>query len=1195
MTAPTDETSVGGIVAHLRIAGGPEWARELEEAQRRAEALGRVNPVVRITTNQAALQADLAALRARLEALGNENTTLRFDLTAAQRQIEELQRRTGRQGGIAGRDFGAQFSRGLRETLAAIPDIEVDADTSDVDRQLQEVRAQMEALSRQRIGVDISAEDAMRAMAALQGELQALRAQSTDIDVQFNTAAATARIARLQAQLNGLSVTPNVDQGQFATRLARAIREASAALPKIDVDADSTPAQRELAEIRARMVALGQQKIGVDISAADAAAKLRALQVELDHLSHKAKDDLQIRVDTAAAAAKLAALHVQMNGLNGASRVGTSGGIGSGPLIFGAIIAGASLAGPLVGAATAGVLGLTGALGGAALAYKGLADAEARETSTGQKLRAQFKGIGAELSQLQVVAADRAAPGVLGALGKIRAYMPSLQGPIAGLARHLGQALNIGAGGTVTALRVMQPLLEDGGKGAEFLAQKWADFAGSPKFAEFVAYARRELPEVAEDLGDITEGLVDTAVALEPIGTGILDITAKLMRGVDTALDFGGAVADAARKGASLFNDPISRRSGGDEDRRNAAVKQAAQAAGMVAEYERRAAVARQRAAEATKAQESTLQALATRYGTTVPTLQAVIEAEGKTADQLAMTTLAMQRQNDVSGLLKLALDELSGKQLTSAQTQNAFDQAVISGARALESQKEATKDLAAEHRHAATSVTGLSEAAVANRGNLLSQVTAAMAAAGASGDLARSSDAAKARLAVLRQQIIDNAVAHGANREEVTKFINTFLDLNKLKPARTTAEFNADAARARIAEFRSFLNTLPKSIRQGVLVHGIESAEYQLQLLARNRTARINVVTSGGVSYQQSVGGRQAFADGGTVQGPGGPREDKVLMWASPGEEVINAAAAGRHRALLKAINAGKFADGGTVGSGIYTLTPTLTESRAKAKAKAKKTKTAKPKVITDAITVTAGGGQAYGIASFIRGQIPSVAQATRLLSLAVDNAFTLKGMQARVAAIRANLTRMREEQQSLASGVSTKLAEGADPAQFGSIGNYTAYLQAKAAQNENYGTTLAKLRGSGAIPADLLARFAKDGPSPILDSLAGGSRSDIAALVKANERFDRSVHGGSRQAAAIYGPPIARDTANLSRALAQSARTETAIVNAVLQLARITNKPIEVKLDGKRIAHAQFAGGELQGVINDLRRLLVTGRSGD
>lgn len=60
------------------------------------------------------------------------------------------------------------------------------------------------------------------------------------------------------------------------------------------------------------------------------------------------------------------------------------------------------------------------------------------------------------------------------------------------------------------------------------------------------------------------------------------------------------------------------------------------------------------------------------------------------------------------------------------------------------------------------------------------------------------------------------------------------------------------------------------------------------------------------------------AFADGGQISGPGGPRTDSILAAVSNGEFIVNADAAKKNLALLHAINDNKvprFADGGIVG----------------------------------------------------------------------------------------------------------------------------------------------------------------------------------------------------------------------------------------------------------------------------------------
>jgi tape measure domain-containing protein len=65
--------------------------------------------------------------------------------------------------------------------------------------------------------------------------------------------------------------------------------------------------------------------------------------------------------------------------------------------------------------------------------------------------------------------------------------------------------------------------------------------------------------------------------------------------------------------------------------------------------------------------------------------------------------------------------------------------------------------------------------------------------------------------------------------------------------------------------------------------------------------------------------GGPVKLAGGGSVRGPGGPRDDKIPAMLSDGEYVVNAAATKKNRALLEAINSGRVlrrADGGMVSA---------------------------------------------------------------------------------------------------------------------------------------------------------------------------------------------------------------------------------------------------------------------------------------
>jgi Prophage tail length tape measure protein len=73
-------------------------------------------------------------------------------------------------------------------------------------------------------------------------------------------------------------------------------------------------------------------------------------------------------------------------------------------------------------------------------------------------------------------------------------------------------------------------------------------------------------------------------------------------------------------------------------------------------------------------------------------------------------------------------------------------------------------------------------------------------------------------------------------------------------------------------------------------------------------------------VSTIQSVQfNAQGKKDGGFIAGPGGPRDDRVPIWASNGEFIVNAAATRKNRPLLEALNdntPSRYRDGGIVAA---------------------------------------------------------------------------------------------------------------------------------------------------------------------------------------------------------------------------------------------------------------------------------------
>lgn len=106
-----------------------------------------------------------------------------------------------------------------------------------------------------------------------------------------------------------------------------------------------------------------------------------------------------------------------------------------------------------------------------------------------------------------------------------------------------------------------------------------------------------------------------------------------------------------------------------------------------------------------------------------------------------------------------------------------------------------------------------------------------------------------------------------------------------------------------------------------------LAQAALQAAILGEGPLAKLFGWTTPLISF--SSGGLPALAEGGDIQapigggklyGPGGGTDDKVLMWGSSGEFMMNARATAQYRHLLEAMNAGAvipaLASGGAIGA---------------------------------------------------------------------------------------------------------------------------------------------------------------------------------------------------------------------------------------------------------------------------------------
>lgn len=302
-------------------------------------------------------------------------------------------------------------------------------------------------------------------------------------------------------------------------------------------------------------------------------------------------------------------------------------------------------------------------------------------------------------------------------------------------------------------------------------------------------------------------------------------------------------------------------------------------------EFERRFNEAKGQTGTTLDAQSGKLSALAGMYGTNVSALAGAEEAERKTADQLALTTLQMQLQNDAGGLLKMQLDLLAGKSLSFEQAQNSFERQLISSTQSIQTNGAA--------------IEGNSEAAVNNRGNLLQLVTSAQLSAEAFGTMTGKSEDARQKLIDQRQAIIDNAVANGQNRDAVIRYIDSIMKIPASVPP---TKVSVDEASAAAAEARLQALAARRTAQIDVIVNRSEMPDLNGEV---SGSGRMGTYARGGMVNYLATGGFPQFKPVGT---------DTVPAMLTPGEIVIKKSSVDSIGAgkLLHANETGRLPEGG-------------------------------------------------------------------------------------------------------------------------------------------------------------------------------------------------------------------------------------------------------------------------------------------
>ena len=305
--------------------------------------------------------------------------------------------------------------------------------------------------------------------------------------------------------------------GQFADSFRRQLDAALKSLPDVKLDADATPAERRIQEIRAQLDELSGKTVGVDISDADALAKVKVLQAELDEIGARSPS-VRIKVDTAAASAQLAKFTGEETAAAGAADAlsGESGGVSG----IAALVVALGVLSPVLVTAGAG-------LGGLALGAAGVLSPLLKASQATGGLQANL----AQLDPQQQVAAKS----LLGLQASYRRFVKALEPSVL---KDFSVALGVGENVMHDLLPVSQATSKAVGT---FLGQFGATLQ-DPQWTRFWQFMAATAPQ---DIAMLGKSVIDLAGTLPPLLRDLQGAATVTLQLTDDAARLAGGIIRA--------------------------------------------------------------------------------------------------------------------------------------------------------------------------------------------------------------------------------------------------------------------------------------------------------------------------------------------------------------------------------------------------------------------------------------------------------------------------------------------------------------------------------------------------------------------------------------------------------------------------------------------------------------------------
>lgn len=569
-----------------------------------------------------------------------------------------------------------------------------------------------------------------------------------------------------------------------------------------------------------------------------------------------------------------------------------------------------------------------------------------------------------------------------------------------------------------------------------------------------------------------------------------------------------------------------------------------------------------------TEARTAAEQALAAALTYTVDADGKIVQGQQKVGSAVDDTTEALVKQKTAAQLLKDSWDALDGTAVTAEQAQNAFLDS-------LDALSESVKN----NGH---SLDQNSSAGRKNREQLVSIIEAAKEQAQATADVVAATDgqtagllAGNAQLKANEDRIRKQASALHLSKGETDALIKALGQLSEVRPV-AKPDVEVSPAQAKAAALKARLDALGKQqtavvkVNDGAATPRLAAIQADLDRLnGKVSTSYVNIVASvSGIAAANHVRERAGFATG---TGSGGAPDGEFTV-GEQGWELVRKYG-NRVEIFSHADSKRMLPEGPSV--------PAFVSGTHKAPAK--------PKPVVGTIVETAGGGAAYGIANYIKGSIPSVRQAAHELSVAVNDAFKLRGVQAEIAHAKASLTNLVQARSQFAGGVVDAQRNQVDVTKYGDAESMLSALRGGSANNANFIAEEKRLQALH-VPSALIQALTKDGANPGLDTVAHANSADLRQIIAEYSRFTGSAQAaGSLAGNVAFGPQIAAQQHAIAAGERQQAQLLHAIDKIVAGLGRETKQPVTIKLDGEKIATVVIKSKAFAGEIDEITHAIT------